>query len=169
MKTKWKWLVYCLFWFTCIFKWLHFFIPKHYILVKDDLAHKNIVMWLSQTQLTYNSAPLSIIFWKSTLAKDSQENCYILNHWPDPGTSFLQKHCIQPCEMNYNGEKHICLFWWLLRLTQKTSYTRRPTNNKVDTFRLGSRTRAMNATHKPIPSAGNMEIKNTCKDWNTCT
>ena len=36
---------------------------------------------------------------------------------------------------------------------------RRPTSSKVDTFRLGSRTRAINATHNPIPRA-EMEITN---------
>ena len=30
---------------------------------------------------------------------------------------------------------------------------RRPTNSMVDTFKLGSRTSAINATHKPIPKA----------------
>ncbi len=39
-------------------------------------------------------------------------------------------------------------------LTQKTSYTSSPTRRSVDTFRLGSLTRAINATHKPIPNAG---------------
>ena len=38
-------------------------------------------------------------------------------------------------------------------LTQKTSYTRSPTSNNVDTLRLGRRTRAMNATHSPMPKA----------------
>lgn len=32
---------------------------------------------------------------------------------------------------------------------------RSPTSSSVDTLRLGSRTRAMNATHRPIPSAVN--------------
>lgn len=37
--------------------------------------------------------------------------------------------------------------------TQNTSYTSSPTNSRVETFRLGSRTRAINATHNPIPRA----------------
>lgn len=37
--------------------------------------------------------------------------------------------------------------------TQKTSYTSSPTSSRVETFRLGSRTRAINATHRPIPRA----------------
>lgn len=37
--------------------------------------------------------------------------------------------------------------------TQKTSYTSSPTSSRVETLRLGSRTRAINATHSPIPRA----------------
>lgn len=40
-----------------------------------------------------------------------------------------------------------------MRLTQKTSYTSNPTSSSVDTLRLGSRTNAMNATHRPMPKA----------------
>lgn len=35
--------------------------------------------------------------------------------------------------------------------TQKTSYMRSPIRRSVETFRLGSRTNAINATHKAIP------------------
>lgn len=45
--------------------------------------------------------------------------------------------------------------------TQKTSYKRSPVSSKVETFRLGRRTNAMNATHNPIPIAGtNIQEKN---------
>lgn len=37
--------------------------------------------------------------------------------------------------------------------TQKTSYMRRPMSKSVDTFKLGKRTNAMNATHSAIPIA----------------
>lgn len=37
--------------------------------------------------------------------------------------------------------------------TQKTSYISNPVSNNVDTFRLGKRTNAIKATHKPIPIA----------------
>jgi len=38
-------------------------------------------------------------------------------------------------------------------LTQNTSYINSPTRSRVDTFKLGNRTRAMNATQRPIPRA----------------
>jgi len=37
--------------------------------------------------------------------------------------------------------------------TQKTSYIKRPVSKRVDTFKLGSRTNAINATQSPIPIA----------------
>lgn len=43
--------------------------------------------------------------------------------------------------------------------TQKTSYMSNPVSNKVDTFRLGKRTNAMKATHRPIPIAS---MSNQC-------
>lgn len=43
--------------------------------------------------------------------------------------------------------------------TQKTSYTSSPTSSRVETFRLGSRTRAINATHSPIPRAKEQKFK----------
>ena len=48
---------------------------------------------------------------------------------------------------------------FMLKLTQNTSYTSNPTSRSVDTFRLGRRTKAMKATHRPIPRAvGKMEL-----------
>lgn len=40
--------------------------------------------------------------------------------------------------------------------TQNTSYSSSPVSSNVDTFRLGKRTKAMNATHNPIPMAVKM-------------
>ena len=39
--------------------------------------------------------------------------------------------------------------------TQNTSYISNPVSSKVETFKLGSRTNAINATHNPIPIAEN--------------
>lgn len=39
--------------------------------------------------------------------------------------------------------------------TQNTSYIKRPVNKRVDTFRLGSLIKAINATQSPIPIAKN--------------
>lgn len=41
--------------------------------------------------------------------------------------------------------------------TQNTSYIRSPVSNNVETLRLGSLTKAMNATQRPIPIAVNKE------------
>lgn len=46
-----------------------------------------------------------------------------------------------------------CIYMLVFSPTQNTSYTSSPTNSRVETFRLGSRTRAINATHNPIPRA----------------
>ena len=40
-----------------------------------------------------------------------------------------------------------------LILTQKTSYIKRPVSRRVETLRLGSRTKAINATQRPMPIA----------------
>lgn len=41
--------------------------------------------------------------------------------------------------------------------TQNTSYRSRPVSSSVDTFKLGRRTNAINATQSPIPMANNKE------------
>lgn len=43
--------------------------------------------------------------------------------------------------------------------TQNTSYNKSPVSNRVETFKLGNRTKAMNATHSPIPIAKRMNKK----------
>ena len=69
---------------------------------------------------------------------------------------------------------------YLLKKTQNTSYSNNPDNNRVDTLRLGSLTKAMKATQRPMPMASiksqwpvmiqiNTIVRDTPKEKNSAT